>query len=139
MLKDFRDFIARGNVVDLAVGIIVGAAFTSIVTSFVKDLVNPIIGLVGGNNFDNMFVVLKGPAGPFPTPADAQKAGAVTLNYGSFLTNVINFLIVAFVMFMLVKAVNKMYTKKKEDPAPAGPTPDQALLTEIRDLLKAKA
>src|SRR5436305_1908209 len=106
MFKEFKEFIAKGNVLDLAIGIIIGAAFTTVVGSFVKDIINPIIGLAGKSNFDNMFVVLKPPAvmplGGLTTPDVAQKAGAVTLNYGAFITNAINFLIVAFVVFLIV-------------------------------------
>jgi len=144
MLKEFKEFIAKGNVLDLAVGIIIGAAFTAIVGSFVKDIINPIIGLAGKANFDNMFLILRAPD-PMPLPfspstaADAEKAGAVVLKYGSFLTNVLNFLIVAFVVFLIVKAVNKAKAKEapKVEEVPSGPTPDQVLLTEIRDLLKS--
>ena len=138
MLKEFKEFIQKGNVLDLAIGIVIGAAFTSVVQSFVKDLLNPIIGLFGKANFDNMFLVLKeGPLpGVYTTPADAQKAGAVTLNYGAFITNLINFLIVAFVIFLIVKAANRL--KREEPAAPAAPAEDVVLLTEIRDLLAAK-
>src|SRR5438105_2074036 len=117
MLKEFRDFIAKGNMLDLAVGIVIGVAFTAIVTSFVKDIVSPFIGLFGKANFDNMFFVLKEGTtpGPYTTPDLAAKAGAVTLNYGAFLTAVINFLIVALVIFMIVKAANKL---KREQEAP---------------------
>src|SRR5579871_51925 len=118
MLKEFREFIAKGNMLDLAVGIVIGAAFTAIVTSLVKDIISPLIGLLGNANFDNSYMVLKG--GPVPegtSPADAAaKFHAVTLNYGSFITAIINFLIVAFVIFMIVKAANAM--KRKEEAAP---------------------
>lgn len=136
MLKEFREFIVRGNVLDLAVGIVIGAAFTSIVNSFVKDLLNPLIGIFGKANFDNLFLVLKEgkTPGPYNTVDLAQKTGAVTLNYGAFLTNVINFLIVAFAIFIIVKASNRF--RAKVEAVETGPTPDQALLTEIRDLLK---
>jgi large conductance mechanosensitive channel len=139
MLKEFRDFIANGNVLDLAVGIIIGAAFTGIVGSFVKDVINPIIGLAGKANFDNLFLVMRDGAqpGPYLTPDAAEKAGAVVLKYGSFLTNVLNFLIIAFVIFLIVKAANK--ARKQADPPAAGPTKSEELLTEIRDLLKAKS
>lgn len=136
MLKEFRDFIAKGNVIDLAIGIIIGAAFTAIVNSLVKDILNPIIGLAGKANFDNMFLVLKEGTkrpGPYTTPADAQNAGAVVLMYGSFISNVINFLIIAFVVFMIVKAVKSV--KKPVESSAAGPTKTEVLLTEIRDLL----
>lgn len=141
VIKEFSKFIARGNVVDLAVGIIVGAAFTSIVNSFVKDVVNPVIGLAGHANFDNLFLVLRAGKhpGPYETPALAQTDGAVTLNYGSFLTNVINFLIVAFVMFMVVKAINSFWRKEEQAPNPPEPNREEQLLTEIRDILAGKA
>jgi len=140
MLKEFKEFIAKGNMLDLAVGIIIGAAFTSVVNSFVKDLIDPLIGLFGKANFDNMFVVLKDPnpvPGGYTTIDAAQKAGAVTFNYGSFLTNVLTFLITAFVVFLIVKAANKF--RRQEAPAPAAPPEDVKLLTEIRDLLARKA
>lgn len=140
MLKEFKEFIAKGNMLDLAVGIVIGAAFTAIVTSLVKDLINPLIGLVGNANFDNMFFVLKGNAEGARTPEDAAKLGAVTLNYGMFLTALINFLIVGFVLFMIVKAANKMKRNQQvEEEVAAEPElpNDEKLLTEIRDLLKA--
>ena len=129
MLKEFRDFIAKGNVLDLAVGIIIGAAFTAIVTSFVKDIVTPVIGMVGKANFENLFITLKEGdiPGPYPTPDIAQKAHAVTLTYGNFFNAVINFILVAFVIFMVVKAANKM--RKTEETAPAAPAADVVLLT----------
>jgi large conductance mechanosensitive channel len=134
-VEDFQAFVLRGNVVDLAVGVVIGAAFTTIVGSLVKDLLNPFLGLLtGGIDFSNHFITLKGPVEA--TLADAQKAGAVTLNYGNFINAVINFLIVAFAIFWLVRLISKLYTKP---PAAApGPTPSEALLTEIRDLLKAR-
>jgi large conductance mechanosensitive channel len=132
---DFKAFILRGNVVDLAVGVIIGAAFTGIVNSLVKDLVTPILGLLtGGVDFSNHFITLHGPAEP--TLADAQKAGAVTINYGVFLNALINFLIIAAAIFWLVRLLQKLYkAPPPTDPAPA-PTPTETLLTEIRDLLK---
>ncbi|MHA3914173.1 large conductance mechanosensitive channel protein MscL [Halovulum sp. GXIMD14793] len=139
MIKEFRDFIAKGNVMDMAVGIIVGAAFTAIVTSLVGDLIQPIIGLIlGGVDFSNYFITLDG--GEYTTLAAAQDAGAATFNYGNFITALINFLIIAFVVFLLVKMVNRVKdaaTKKEEEEAsdePPAPT-DVDLLTEIRDLL----
>lgn len=118
MWKEFREFILRGNVLDLAVGIVIGAAFGAIVTSFVKDILMPPIGLLlGGADFTNNFIVLKGPAGAaYATLDAAQKAGAVTWNYGLFINNVVNFLIVAFAIFLVVKAYNK--TRKAPAPAP---------------------
>jgi large conductance mechanosensitive channel len=134
-LDDFKAFILRGNVVDLAVGIIIGAAFTGIVGSLVKDIITPFIGLVtGGVDFSNHFITLKGPVQP--TLAEAVKAGAVTLNYGVFLNAVINFLIVAAAIFWLVRLISKLH--KAPPPAAAGPTPTESLLTEIRDVLKSK-
>ncbi len=135
MIKEFKDFIAKGNVMDLAVGIIIGAAFTAIVNSLVGDLINPIIGLIlGGVNFSDMFLDL---SGTNPTSfAAAQESGAAVFAYGAFITAVINFLIIAFVVFMLVKAVNKV-KGPKVDPTPVGPTSEQ-LLAEIRDSLQAR-
>ena len=131
-ISDFKAFITRGNVVDLAVGIIIGAAFTAIVTSLVKDLISPFIGLAtGGIDFSNMFVTLKGPV--LPSLAEAQKAGAVTFNYGSFINAVIQFLIVSFVIFVLVRILTKL--RVRQDAAPAAPSTTDVLLTEIRDLL----
>ena len=107
MIKEFREFIARGNVMDLAVGIIIGAAFTAIVNSLVNDLINPLIGLVtGGTDFSNLFVAFS--TDSFPTVAAAEAAGVAVFRYGAFLTAVINFLIIAWVVFLLVKAMNKM-------------------------------
>lgn len=140
MLKEFKDFIAKGNVMDMAVGIIIGAAFTAIVKSMVGDLINPIISLfTGGIDFTNLFVNLGD--GEFASLAAAQEAGAPVFAYGAFLMAVINFLIVAFVVFMLVKTVNKAKAAAEgpaEEPAPEapkGPTQEE-LLAEIRDLLK---
>lgn len=133
MIKEFRDFIAKGNVMDLAVGIIIGAAFTAIVSSLVGDLINPIIGLIlGGVNFSDMFLDLSGTS---PTSlAAAKESGAAVFAYGAFITAVINFLIIAFVVFMLVKAVNRLKNPAAV-AAPAGPSQEE-LLTQIRDLLK---
>ncbi|MDO8985089.1 large conductance mechanosensitive channel protein MscL [Cypionkella sp.] len=122
MINEFKAFIMKGNVMDLAVGIIIGAAFTAIVSSLVGDLINPVIGLIlGGVNFSDMFIDLSGtnPA----TMAAAKESGAAVFAYGAFITALINFLIIAFVVFMLVKAMNKIMPKKAEAPAaPAGPT-----------------
>ncbi len=135
MLKEFREFISRGNVIDLAVGVIIGAAFTAIVNSLVNDIINPLIGLlVGGRaDFSNYFIPLAGQTAT--TLAEAQAAGPV-LAYGSFLTAVINFLLIAFVVFMIVRTVNRMRSKPEAPPpAPPEPTPSERLLAEIRDLL----
>ena len=134
-LDEFRAFIMRGNVVDLAVGIIIGVAFTGVVNSLVKDIFTPIIGLlVGGIDFSNIFVTLKGPHAA--TLAEAQKAGAVTLNFGVFINTLIQFIIVGFAVFWLVKALTRLHVR--EDPAPAAPPKSEVLLQEIRDLLAAK-
>ena len=139
MINEFKNFIAKGNVMDMAVGIIIGAAFTAIVTSLVADLINPIIGVItGGLDFSNLFVNLG--AGEFASLAAAREAGAPVFAYGSFITAVINFLIIAFVVFLLVKAVNRikdaaMAAPEPEPAAPAGPSELDVLL-EIRDALK---
>lgn len=133
MLKEFKDFIARGNVFDMAVGIIMGAAFTAIVNSMVGDLIMPIIGvLTSGVDFADKFVALNGET--YATLQAAKDAGAPVITYGVFINAVINFVIVAFVIFMLVKQVNRL--KKAEAAAPSEPPADVKLLTEIRDLLK---
>ena len=143
MIKEFREFAMKGNVVDMAVGIIIGAAFGKIVDSLVKDLIMPPIGLVMGKvDFTNMFVVLKPGAVPPPylTVDAAQKAGAVTFNYGMFINNVVSFVIVAFAVFMLVRTINRMRRKQEESPKEAPPPPeDVMLLREIRDALKNKS
>lgn len=140
MLQEFKAFISRGNVVDLAVGVIIGTAFTAIVTSLVSDILMPIIGLLtGGVDFTNWFINLSGTK--HPTLAEAQKAGAATLNYGVFLNAVIRFVIIAWAVFLLVKAVNKLSTLRQREQAaapPPAPPADVVLLTEIRDLLKAR-
>ena len=123
MLKEFKEFALRGNVVDMAVGIIIGAAFGTIVKSLVDDIIMPPIGLLlGGVDFANLFAVLKGgdPSGPYASLADAQAAGAVTINYGVFFNSVISFVIVTCVMFLLIRAINQL--KKEEEPPPAEPT-----------------
>jgi large conductance mechanosensitive channel len=133
MLKEFRDFAMRGNVIDLAIGIIIGAAFTTVVNSLVKDIIMPPIGFVmNGIDFSNFFLVLKGDE--YPSLKVAQDAGAVTVNYGVFVNACINFLIVAFAVFILVKQVNRF---RKEAPAePPAPSTSEKLLMEIRDTLK---
>lgn len=136
MFQEFKTFIARGSVVDLAVGVIIGAAFTAIVTSLVNDLIMPPIGLLlGGIDFSNFFINLSG--GDYPTLKAAQDAGAVTINYGQFINAVIMFLIVAFVIFLVVKQVNKL-GRKPEAPAAPPPPRSEVLLAEIRDLLKQR-
>ncbi len=139
MFKEFREFISRGNVMDMAVGIIMGAAFTAIVNSMVGDLIMPIIGvLTHGVDFADRFVALNGVA--YESLKDAKDVGAPVITYGLFLNAVINFIIVSFAIFLLVKAVNKLRrqsanTKNKDAPPPPQ---DIVLLTEIRDLLKKK-
>src|SRR5438128_3195633 len=134
-IDEFRAFIMRGNVVDLAVGIIIGVAFTAVVNSLVKDIFTPITGLaVGGIDFTNIFVAVTGPSAP--TLADAQKAGAVTLNFGVFLNAVIQFLIVSFAVFWLIKVLTRLHVR--EEAAPPPPPRSEVLLEEIRDLLAAK-
>ena len=136
-MDEFRAFILRGNVVDLAIGIIIGVAFTAIVGSFVKDIINPIIGLViGGIDFSNVFVALNGEH--YPTLDAAQKAGAPTLNIGLFINAIINFLIIAFVVFWIGKAAARMMRREAVAPmVPPAPTRSEVLLEEIRDLLDA--
>lgn len=135
MLKEFKAFISRGNVMDLAVGIIIGAAFTAIVGSLVNDLINPIIGLIlGGVDFTNMYVVLKGTVPEGAGLAAAREAGAAVFAYGAFITAVINFVIIAWVVFMLVKTMNRIMPKPAPAPAaPAGPTE----LDVLKDILAA--
>ncbi|MDB5366145.1 MAG: large conductance mechanosensitive channel protein MscL [Rhodospirillales bacterium] len=135
MWKEFREFAVKGNVVDLAVGIIVGAAFTTIVNSLVNDILMPPLGLaLGGLDFSNFFVTLKGPVAN--TPEAAKAAGAVTLNYGMFINAIIRFVIVAFAVFLLVKQLNRF---RKQTPAETAPTHQEVLLAEIRDAIRAKA
>ncbi len=144
MLKEFKDFIAKGNVMDMAVGIIIGAAFTAIVKSMVADLINPIIGLfTGGVDFTNKFIILGGDGTVYASLEAAREAGAAAFAWGAFVMAVINFLIIAWVVFMLVRYVNKakdMAAKEEEavaEEAPAGPS-DNDLLIEIRDALVKK-
>ena len=123
MLKEFKEFAMRGNVVDMAVGIIIGAAFGTIVQSLVADVIMPPIGLLLGKvDFSNLFVVLNrgADAGPFSTLAEAQKAGAVTINYGTFANTIVSFLIVAFAVFLLIRALNKL--QREEEAPPEEPT-----------------
>ena len=138
MLKEFKNFAMRGNVIDMAVGIIIGASFGTIVKSLVDDVIMPPIGLLLGNvDFSDLFIVLKegATAAPYATVEAAKDAGAVTLNYGMFINNVVSFLIVAFAVFLLIRAINRM--QKPAEPAPPAATPeDVLLLREIRDALK---
>jgi large conductance mechanosensitive channel len=133
MLKEFKEFAMKGNMVDLAVGVIIGGAFGGLVNSMVADIIMPIVSLAtGGINFSNMFIQL---AGAPAATLDAAKEAGSTLAYGNFVTLVINFLIIAFVLFLIVKALNSM-KKAEAAAAPSAPPADVALLSEIRDLLK---
>jgi large conductance mechanosensitive channel len=137
MLQEFKKFAMRGNVIDLAVGVIIGAAFGGIVTSLVNDLIMPIIGAVtGGLDFSNYYTPLSSKVQSGQSYADAKKQGAV-LGWGQFLTVALNFLIIAWVLFLAIKGINRL---KSEEPAPPppGPTPEVKLLTEIRDLLSSR-
>jgi large conductance mechanosensitive channel len=135
-LAEFKAFIMRGNVIDLAVGVVIGAAFTSIVTSLVTDLINPLVGiLMGGIDFSNLFVVLFGERRA--SLEATRQGGASVLAIGAFLNAVIKFVIVGFAVFWLVKIINRLHGPK-EAPKPSGPTPTEALLAEIRDELKAQ-
>ncbi len=143
MLKEFKTFIARGNVFELAVGIIIGAAFTAIVSSIVEDLINPIIGLIiGGIDFSNLYFVMSGEVPAGVGLQTARDSGAAVFAYGSFIMAVINFLIIAWVVFLMVRTVNRLRdtvtpATEAEPEAPKGPTETDVLL-EIRDLLKAR-
>ncbi len=139
MFQEFKKFAMRGNVVDMAVGIIIGVAFGAIITSFVGDVLMPALGmLMGGADFSNYFLVLKegAPAGPYATLAAVKEAGGVALAYGVLVNAVVNFVIVAFALFMVVKAMNKAKKAEAAKPAaPPAPSKEELLLTEIRDLL----
>ena len=140
MFQEFKKFALRGNVVDLAIGVIIGAAFGKIVESVVNDLIMPIIGRIfGGLDFTNYFIGLTPAASQAPTYDAAKKAGAA-LGYGTFITVTVNFIIVAFVLFLVVRGMNRMLKKEADTPPPpAPPSKEVVLLTEIRDLLKARA
>lgn len=138
MLKEFKEFIAKGNVMDMAVGIIIGAAFTAIVTSLVGDILMPVIGLVmAGIDFTDLFFTLDG--NTYASLAAAEEAGVTVIKYGAFINALINFVIVAFVVFLLVRGVNSLKRAEEEAPAkPAAPSKSEVLLEEIRDALKKK-
>ena len=137
MFQEFKAFIARGNVIDLAVGIIMGVAFTTIVNSLVNDIIMPPIGvLLGGVDFSNYYINLSGT--DYPNLAAAKAAGAATINYGVFINAIINFLIIAFAVFLLVKQVNRFMKKPEAKPAPAAPPRSEVLLEEIRDTLRSQ-
>lgn len=137
MLKEFKEFAMKGNMLDMAIGIVIGAAFGAIIGSLVDDVIMPPIGLLlGGADFSQLFVVLKG-EGDFATIDQAKEAGAVTWNLGLFINAIIKFVIIALALFFVVRAVNAMRKQEEEAPAePAAPPEDVVLLTEIRDLLK---
>ena len=141
MLKEFREFALRGNVVDMAVGIIIGAAFGKVVSALVDNVLMPPIGqLLGNVDFSDLFLNLSGTS--YPTLAAAREAGAATLSYGTFVNAVVNFVIVAFALFLVVKAMNSVRSRVEKPQAAAGPPPpppDVVLLGEIRDLLRARA
>ena len=142
LLKEFRDFIGHGNAMDMAVGVIIGSAMTTILKSFVDELVVPLTGMLGKTDFSNSYMVLKGTVAEGTPLAEARKvAGAVVLGYGQFITVAINTLILAFAVFMVVRAVNSMRKKEEEAPPAAPPEPpaQEVLLGEIRDLLKARS
>jgi large conductance mechanosensitive channel len=140
MLNEFKEFAMKGNVIDLAVGVVIGGAFGLIVTSLVNDVLMPPIGLLtGGVDFSNLFVTLRDgvmPLRPYASLAEAKAAGAVTLNFGVFVNAVIQFLIVAFAIFMLVRSINRI--RRQEPPPPAETPRQEVLLAEIRDLLKSR-
>jgi large conductance mechanosensitive channel len=138
MLKEFKEFAMRGNVVDMAVGIIIGAAFGKIVTSFVNDVIMPPIGLLLGSvDFSNLFVNL---GGDYTTVAAAETAGAPIIKYGVFINTVLDFVIVAFAIFLVIKALNKLRRQQAAQPAaPPAPSTQEKLLMEIRDTLKAQS
>jgi large conductance mechanosensitive channel len=136
MLKEFKEFAMKGNLLDMAIGIIMGTAFGGLVNSMVNDIVMPIVGkITGGIDFSSLMINLSGPQDQYPSLKAAKDAGAATINYGLFINLVINFIIVAFVMFMMIKAVNKSRRQAPPGPPPAPPK-SEVLLEEIRDLLK---
>jgi len=143
MLKEFKEFAAKGNMLDMAVGIVIGAAFATIITSLVNDIVMPPIGMaLGGVDFAEFYKVLEpgDPAGPYATLAAAKEAGAVTMNWGIFINALISFIIVALALFFVIKGFNKMKAEEEAAPeAPPEPSAEETLLAEIRDLMKAKA
>ena len=139
MLEEFKKFAMRGNVVDLAVGVIIGVAFGAIVASLVGDIIMPIVGAAtGGLDFSNYYVPLSSKVQQGAAYADAKKQGAV-IGYGQFITVAVNFLIVASVLFLLIQAINRLMQKQEEQPQPAEVPADVKLLTEIRDLLAARS
>lgn len=136
IIKEFKEFAIKGNVVDMGVGIVIGAAFTSIVNSLVSDVIMPVAGFItGGIDFSNLFINLSG--GDYASLKAAQDAGAATVNYGLFINAVISFLIVAWILFMIIKGVNQLKRQEEtvEEPAAPAPSAEEGLLTEIRDIL----
>jgi large conductance mechanosensitive channel len=140
MLKEFKEFAMRGNVVDLAVGVVIGAAFGKIVTSMVNDILMPPIGkAMGGVNFGDLFINLDPAKGTFTSLKAARDAGAAVIAYGSFINNILDFIIIAFCIFMVVKGMNRLSRKPAPaPPPPPEPTKEEKLLAEIRDILKAR-
>lgn len=142
VFKEFRDFAIKGNMIDLAIGVIIGAAFGAIVSSIVDDVFMPLIGLIiGGIDFSNLFIVLSNPENvPVPSVTAAKAAGVATLNIGLFINAVVKFTIIAFVLFMVVKGINALKRDAAKEPVAETPAPsaEQVLLTEIRDALRAK-
>lgn len=138
-IQEFKDFATRGNVVDMAVGVIIGGAFGKIVSSLVDDMIMPLIGkLTGDVDFTNLYILLSD--GEYESLAAAREAGAAVFAYGNFIQQVVNFLIIAFCIFLMIKGINKLKREKKEEEpaAPPAPSAEEQLLTEIRDLLKEK-
>lgn len=141
MLQEFKKFAMKGNMLDMAVGIVIGAAFATIVQSLVNDVLMPPLGmLLGGADFTDLFLTLQQGAtpGPYATLAAAQEAGAITVNYGVFVNALVSLLIVAFALFMVVRGFNRLTAKEEAKPAAPSPSKEEVLLTEIRDLLKAR-
>jgi large conductance mechanosensitive channel len=133
MLKEFKEFAMKGNMLDLAIGVIIGAAFGKIITSLVDDVINPVLGLLIGNaDFSNRFINMSN--GNYATLAEAKQAGAAVVAYGLFINTIINFLIIAFVLFLIVRTANRL--RRQEEAAPAAPPAEEKLLTEIRDILR---
>lgn len=137
MLKEFREFALRGNVIDLAIAVIIGAAFGAIVTSFVNDVVMPPIGvLIGGIDFSELYINLSG--GEYPSLAAAREGGAAVIAYGAFINTIIRFLIIAFAIFITLRQINRLAAKPAAPAAPPPPPKSEVLLEEIRDILKTK-
>jgi large conductance mechanosensitive channel len=144
VLKEFKEFAAKGNMLDMAVGIVIGAAFATIISSLVNDIIMPPVGMaMGGVDVAEMYALLEegsAAAAPYASLAAAQEAGAVTINYGIFINALISFIIIAFVLFMVIRSFNKMKQQEEEAPAaPPEPTKEEVLLGEIRDLMKAQS